>query len=62
MPEKSNLLIIIRIAHNSLDQIIPPTVGCYFHLIWLTRFFVATIRLIWLISNEYSKRVFGLYG
>lgn len=62
MPEKSNLLIIIRIAHNSLDQIMPSVRRLLFTFRWLTRFFEATSRLIWSISTEYSKRGIGPYG
>lgn len=62
MPEKSNLLIIIRIAHNSLDQIMPSVRRLLFTFKWLTRFFEATSQLIWSISNEYSKRCIGPHG
>lgn len=62
MPEKTDTPIIIRIVNTLLDQIIPPIRWLLFPFEWLTRFFKAASQLIWLLSNEYSKRNFGSCG
>jgi maltose O-acetyltransferase len=62
MPEKKSTPIAIRFANTFLDQVIPPIRWLLFPFKWLTRIVEIMLQLVWLLSNEYSKRSFGLCG
>lgn len=62
MSEKNSAPTVIRFANTLLDQIIPHIRWFLFPFKWLTRIFKGTLQLIWLLSNEYSKRSFGSFG
>ena len=53
---------MIRLTNTVLDQIIPPIRWILFPFKWLTRILEGTRQVIWLLSNESSKRTFGTCG
>ena len=62
MPEKNSTPAVIRIANILLDRISPSIRWLLFPFKWFTRIFGGILQLIWLLSNEYSKRSFGSCG
>ena len=62
MPPKKSLPTVIRIANLFLDQVIPPLRWFLFPFKWLTRLLEGLRQLVWLLSNEHTKRSLGACG
>jgi len=62
MTEKTAIPSAIRIANVLLDRVIPPLRWLLFPFKLLTRFLEGLRQLIWLLSNEYTKRSLGACG
>ena len=62
MTKKRSTPIVIRCANLLLDRVIFPISWILFPFKLITRLFEILLRLIWLLSNEYTKRSFGSCG
>jgi acetyltransferase-like isoleucine patch superfamily enzyme len=62
MPDHTSKPRIIRFADTLLDRVIPPLRWLLFPFKWLTRILEGISQLIWLLSNEFTKRSFGSCG
>ena len=62
MTNKPSIPIVIRSVNFLLDRVITPIRWILFPFKLITRLLDILLQLIWLLSNEYTKRSFGSCG
>jgi maltose O-acetyltransferase len=62
MPPNKSIPFVIRTANFFLDQVVPLLRWILFPFNWLTQLLEGFRQLIWLLSNEYTKRRLGACG